>query len=110
MKNHRDAVNKPNDATMKKNTTQNMKTSSTTPATAGSTVKTTTVQLTAAKKQALARCVESIRGYQTGQTDKFHKLALACFEIQRDELYLEYGTQAAFYKREFGFSPHTRCA
>jgi len=92
------------------NTTQTNTTISTKPATgsskptSGTPVETTTVKLTAAKQQALARCEESIRGYQAGQTDKFFKLALACFEIQRDELYLGYGTEAAYFKAKHGYS------
>jgi len=61
-------------------------------------------QLTAAEKKILAQCETDIGNYQSGNAERFIKLASACYLIQRDELYREFPTQAAFFKSKFGFS------
>jgi len=95
---------------MKKQTSQNTNSTSTTPATGSvksiSTVasKSAPAPLTDAQKQALALCEAAIRNYQSGQTEDFYKLVLACHQIQRDGLYREFATQEAYFKAKLGFS------
>ena len=61
-------------------------------------------KLSEAEKESLAQCEVTIREYNRGQAGGFHSIALACFQIQRDKLYREYATQAAYFKARFGFS------
>lgn len=60
--------------------------------------------LTDDQKQALTKCEAAIRNYQSGQTEDFYKLVLACHQIQRDGLYREFPTQEAYFKANLGFS------
>ena len=68
------------------------------------TIKPMETKLTPEQKKALAQCKSAIRSYCAGQTEDFHKLVAACYVVQRDVLYCEHGTEAAFFKAEFGFS------
>jgi len=61
-------------------------------------------KLTKAQRKAEARCAATIRQYRAGKAKDFHNLVAACYEVQRDELYCDYPTQAAYFKAEFDLS------
>ena len=87
------------------NTSHQNKVSSTPAATVTvAAAKTAPAQLTAAQKKDQAECEAIIRRYRSGNTDGFHRLVLACYQIQRHELYREFPTQAAYFKSKLGYS------
>jgi protein gp37 len=60
--------------------------------------------LTESEKTALAGCEATIRSSVADAAGGFQKLSIACFVVQRDELYREFASEAAYFKSKFGFS------
>jgi len=60
--------------------------------------------LSAEELKKLTQLESSIRQCRAGQTGDFHLLALAYHRIQRDKLYRDFPTEAAYFKAKFGTS------
>jgi len=56
------------------------------------------------EQKALTQLENTIRCFKHAQAKDFWSIVLACFVIQRDKLYRQYPTQAAYFKIRFGLS------
>ena len=61
-------------------------------------------QLSAEEQATQAQLESTIRQCRAGQAGDFHLLALAYHRIQRDKLYRDFPTEAAYFKAKFGTS------
>jgi len=61
-------------------------------------------QLSVEEQKKLTKLEKNIRYHKHVHGEDFRNIALACFMIQRDKLYREYPSQAAYFKIRFGLS------
>ena len=70
----------------------------------GAKVKYEPHELTGPQKNRLAEYEAIIQSCQTDRAEDFQKLAVACYQIQEEELYEGHRSVAAYFKAKFGFS------